>query len=352
MVRSSPRASAGLRRLAASPDPAWPPAPMSVWASSMNRIMGTGEALTSLMTPFRRFSNSPFTPAPGLEQTQIQGMQGHVLQNGRHIPFGNAQGKALDHCGFSDAGLTGKNRDCSDAGESECPPSGGFRNRGPAPDRSPFLGPIGEIDGVLIQRLGSGRACWPAGGVARFWTAPPASSPDPAVRSMRLDFEGFHRNFLQRIGTRYQHPGELVAVQQGQQDLSGSDLRGLVLHRGEQPGLFDHPRDARRQCRRPALPVLNDSMARVRSATRWASLTSKMLEYFQHVGIGHFQQFDQKMLDVYLVVGLGQAQPGSRFQGAAAGFVEFSIRDLRLDTAMVLSFEEAVEIASYWFNSC
>ncbi len=64
MVRSSPRASAGLSRLAASFCPAWPPAPMMVWASSMNRMIGCALFLTSSITLFRRFSNSPFTLAP------------------------------------------------------------------------------------------------------------------------------------------------------------------------------------------------------------------------------------------------------------------------------------------------
>ena len=64
MVRSSPRARAGFSRLAASPMPAWPPAPIRVWASSMKRMIGLTEALTSSMTAFSRFSNSPLTPAP------------------------------------------------------------------------------------------------------------------------------------------------------------------------------------------------------------------------------------------------------------------------------------------------
>ena len=64
MVRSLPRASAGLSRLAASPVPAAPPAPINVWASSMNRMIGTGLASTSSMTWRSRFSNSPLTLAP------------------------------------------------------------------------------------------------------------------------------------------------------------------------------------------------------------------------------------------------------------------------------------------------
>ena len=43
MVLSVPRASAGFNRFAASPVPAAPPAPISVCASSMNRMMGVGE---------------------------------------------------------------------------------------------------------------------------------------------------------------------------------------------------------------------------------------------------------------------------------------------------------------------
>ncbi len=64
IVRSSPRARAGFSKLAASFCPAAPPAPISVWASSMNRMIGLGLALVSSITDLRRFSNSPFTPAP------------------------------------------------------------------------------------------------------------------------------------------------------------------------------------------------------------------------------------------------------------------------------------------------
>ena len=64
MQRISPRARAGFSRFAASFCPAAPPAPISVCASSMNMMIGVGEDFTASMTPLRRFSNSPFTPAP------------------------------------------------------------------------------------------------------------------------------------------------------------------------------------------------------------------------------------------------------------------------------------------------
>ena len=64
IVLNSPRARAGFKRFAASPWPSLPPAPIKVCASSMNIMIGCGEAFTSAMTDFKRFSNSPFTLAP------------------------------------------------------------------------------------------------------------------------------------------------------------------------------------------------------------------------------------------------------------------------------------------------
>ena len=64
IVRNSPRARAGLSKLAASPPPSWLPAPISVCASSINSSVGRGAFLTSSITALRRFSNSPFTAAP------------------------------------------------------------------------------------------------------------------------------------------------------------------------------------------------------------------------------------------------------------------------------------------------
>src|SRR5213075_430592 len=112
-VRSVPRASAGLRRLAASPVPAAPPAPISVWASSTNRMIGLGEDWTSSITWRRRFSNSPFMlgrRAAGLQQPDVERAQRHVLQRRRHVARGDAEREALDHRGLPHARLAGQDR--------------------------------------------------------------------------------------------------------------------------------------------------------------------------------------------------------------------------------------------------
>ena len=64
-ARSSPRASMGFRRFAASTAPSAAPAPTIVCSSSMNRTICPSEAWISFSTAFSRSSNSPryFEPA-------------------------------------------------------------------------------------------------------------------------------------------------------------------------------------------------------------------------------------------------------------------------------------------------
>ncbi len=64
MALNSPRASAGLRMLAASMAPSPPPAPTSVCISSIKRTRRPLDSTTSFTTALRRSSNSPLYFAP------------------------------------------------------------------------------------------------------------------------------------------------------------------------------------------------------------------------------------------------------------------------------------------------
>ena len=66
IVRSSPRARAGFKILAASIAPLPPPAPMRVWISSMKRMISPLLSVTSRIRPLRRSSNSPLNFAPAI----------------------------------------------------------------------------------------------------------------------------------------------------------------------------------------------------------------------------------------------------------------------------------------------
>ena len=68
IARSSPRAKAGFRIFAASMAPCPPPAPTSVWISSINSTTSPSLEVTSLITAFSRSSNSPLNFAPAISE--------------------------------------------------------------------------------------------------------------------------------------------------------------------------------------------------------------------------------------------------------------------------------------------
>ena len=93
MVRNSPRARAGFSRLAASFCPACPPAPIMVWASSINKMIGLGDDFTSSINPFRRFSNSPFTPAPACSSARSKECRFTFFRGGGTSPLAKRRAK-------------------------------------------------------------------------------------------------------------------------------------------------------------------------------------------------------------------------------------------------------------------
>ena len=68
MARSSPRARAGFNKLEASIDPSLAPAPTKVCNSSINKIICPSLFCTSLITAFKRSSNSPRNFAPATKE--------------------------------------------------------------------------------------------------------------------------------------------------------------------------------------------------------------------------------------------------------------------------------------------
>ena len=110
MVRSVPRASAGFSRLAASPVPAAPPAPTSVWVSSMNRMIGLGAGLHLVDDLAQALLELALHAGAGLQQADVERQQLHVLQLRRHVAARDALREAFDHGGLADAGLADQDR--------------------------------------------------------------------------------------------------------------------------------------------------------------------------------------------------------------------------------------------------
>ena len=84
---NSPRARAGLMRLAASIAPSDLPAPTSVCISSMKRMMSPCAAVTSFNTAFRRSSKSPRYLAPAISAPISNAMSFLLRRDSGTSPF-------------------------------------------------------------------------------------------------------------------------------------------------------------------------------------------------------------------------------------------------------------------------
>ena len=109
MQRSSPRARAGLSRLAASIAPSAAPAPTRVWSSSMNRMTSPSESTTSLITALSRSSNSPRNLVPAISAPRSRETIA-ALEDLGHVAGGDPLGEPLGDRGLAHPGLADQHR--------------------------------------------------------------------------------------------------------------------------------------------------------------------------------------------------------------------------------------------------
>ena len=159
MVRSVPRASAGLSRLAASPVPGGPPAPISVWASSMNRMIGRRRSLHLVDDRAQPLLELALHRGARLHQADVERAQPHATQRRRHVAGGDALRKALDHSGLADAGFAGEDRIVLTPPHQHVDQLAGFRRRGRGSGSIlPDVALRGQILGEAVERRRAFRA--------------------------------------------------------------------------------------------------------------------------------------------------------------------------------------------------
>ncbi len=110
MQRSSPRASAGFSRLAASMAPSAEPAPTSVCSSSMKQMISPLESMISLTTAFRRSSNSPRNLVPAIMEPRSTTTSRLFLQLIGHVAAHDALRQTFHDGGLADARLADQHR--------------------------------------------------------------------------------------------------------------------------------------------------------------------------------------------------------------------------------------------------
>ena len=108
--RSSPRASIGFSRLAASTAPSAAPAPTIVCSSSMKRTIRPSAAWTSLSTALSRSSNSPRYLAPASRRADVERDHAAVAKALGDVAGDDPLGEALDDRRLADAGLADQHR--------------------------------------------------------------------------------------------------------------------------------------------------------------------------------------------------------------------------------------------------
>ncbi|MNE08762.1 hypothetical protein D3C81_718880 [compost metagenome] len=188
-----------------------------------------------------------FDPGTGLQQPQVQGMQGNMLEHRRHITLGDAQGQPFDDGGFADAGFTGEDRVVLAAAGQDIDHLPYLELAAQNRVDATFAGTLGQVDGVLVKGRGfavafAGRrdccrwACQRAGEL-RLGAAFDQGG-EVQAQVIRVDFLQ-----LRRRGD--DHPAQLGVIEQRLQQMSGADLPLAELDRGQYPGLFNHPGDMR-----------------------------------------------------------------------------------------------------------
>ena len=287
----------------------------------MNRMIGCGDALTSAMTDLSRFSNSPLTPAPACSRPRSSVRTATFLQRRRHVAGHDAQGEALDHGRLADAGLAGQDRvvlpaprqDVDDLADLEIA----------ADDRVDLalLGPVGQVERELVEgrRLRPGRGGRGAGRLGRSRRPRTALSADAAID---------------------RRPGRAPAASAGCWPVPARPSAAAPAASGRSAGPREGSRSGPAVClviRATPAPTPRASTAPVPApdpapagrcrasasparpsvrAGRAHGLTSKCLRRRVQVAVGRLQQLEQPVLDLDLVVGLGDAQAEGVDQGA------------------------------------
>ena len=151
---SSPRASIGLSMLPASIAESPPaPAPTTVCSSSMKVMTCPPASLISSRTALSRSSNSPRYFAPATIAARSSAQHPTALERVGHVAGDHALGEALDDGGLADAGLADEDGVVLGAPREHLDDAADLGVAADDRVEPAVLGRLGEVDGVLLQRL-------------------------------------------------------------------------------------------------------------------------------------------------------------------------------------------------------
>ena len=140
--------------------------------------------------------------------------------------------------------------------------------------------------------------------------------------------KGFAFDERQLLGALRHDLGQVVVRQQRQQKVSGTDLGRAEVDRGDEPGFVQKLGQARRECGRSRVAGL-EALDRPRQVAFEArQIDAELRRNAVEIGVGHLGELQQDVLDLDLVVRLGEAEAGRAFERAAGRVVQ--VTDHRL----------------------
>ena len=161
---------------------------------------------------------------------------------------------------------------------------------------------------------------WP--GAAAVAVSEPSSVPAVIDGS---SFCSVSAEILPQLGRQlFQLGSERAVADQGGDQVPAADLRRAELDRRHQPGLLHQVEQPLREGRLAGVARLQAVERPRQVAIEPRRIDLEPLEDRFQVGAARFEQLHQPVLDLDVVVGPRQAQPGGAFQGPAAMAVELA----------------------------
>lgn len=288
---------------------------------------GRGALLDLVDHAFQAVLELALDAGAGLQQAHVQRAQRHAGQRRRHVAGHDAQRQAFDHRGLADAGLAGQD------GVVLAPPRQDvdhLPDLGIAADHRvdpAFAGALGQVGGVLVQRRRLGQRGRGRCGLALNGVVAQRHRLAGLFRAGRqgreIVLQLFQPERLEQARAAPRQRRQIRLGQQRQQQVAGTDAGRLRVQRGDQPGMLEQARQVRRKHRGAGIAVLEAADLGVQVGLQHRGLDAAAARHDAEIAGGLFQQRQEQVFQVHLVVALRHAQAGGALGGLAAGLVQF-----------------------------
>ena len=282
----------------------------------------------------------------GLEQSQVERADMHVLQRRRNIALRHAESEAFHHGRLAHARFAGQDRVVLTAARENIDDLADLRVAAEHRIDLAFLGITGEIDRVLVEvRRLSAIGFAPSAGAEAAPENPvdvvSAESATIPIRSLRRASDIDLLKFLAHVA----HQARKFLIRREREDgESGAHLTCVEVDGADGPRNGQHLQHCRTDGRRAGISRL-EFVEASRQLSRQARLVDlEMLDDRGKVIVGRVEELGEKVLDLDVVVGAGQAKACCSFQSAARLVIQLCNQRLQIQSHVTLTMQESCRL--------